>query len=222
MLAKLDEINNTTGIEIEKIKNYDFVMSNRQFNRYKKFAENLPMRSQEAWEQCIARNNELYTDYSNKLETLCSEKTEKINISIDKISAAIKEANKKAYIDFVQKNIIGYWISDNCDLIFKDAGQFEYSYYKKSITLITSEPERVYAGSDGVVRATGRIKTPEQVRKFSGKYSFQDDVLILDVKSAKYKNMPKINSGDTLKVKISFANNGNKLKFGGQTFKRDD
>lgn len=106
MSAKLDEINNTTGIEIEKIKNYDFVMSNRQFNRYKKFAENLPMRSQKAWEQCIARNNELYTDYSNKLETLCSEKTEKINISIDKISAAIKEANKKAYIDFVQKNII--------------------------------------------------------------------------------------------------------------------
>lgn len=107
-------------------------------------------------------------------------------------------------------------------MIFKDAGQFEYSYYKKSITLITSEPERVYAGSDGVVRATGRIKTPEQVRKFSGKYSFQDDVLILDVKSAKYKNMPKINSGDKLKVKISFANNGNKLKFGGQTFKRND
>jgi hypothetical protein len=62
--------------------------------------------------------------------------------------------------------------------------------------------------------------TPERLRNFSGKYSFQDDVLILDVKSAEYKNMPEVNAGDKLKMKISFADNGDRLWFDKNTYKR--
>lgn len=220
--TRLDEISNKSRTAIDKIKDYDSVMSNGQFNRYKKFTEELPKHSLEAWGNCISRSNELYTDYSSKLEKMCSEKSDKINSTIDKINTVIKEINRKSYIDFVQKSIIGHWVSGDYDLLINSKGTFKSSFYKESITLIAPEPEQIFTGSDGIVRASGRITIPERYRNFSGTYFLQDDVIILDVKNAQYKNMPEIKSGDKLKVKISFANNGNKLKFGGQTFKRND
>ena len=217
---KLNEISNKPLTAFENIKNYDSVMSTSQFNRYKKYTEELPNQTMEAREQCISRNNGLYTDYSSKLETLSSEKSDKINATIDKINETIKEINKKAYIDFVQKTIVGYWTSNDYALLISPNGTFKSSYYRESITLVAPGPERIYADSDGRVKASGRFTIPEQVRNFSGNYSFQDDLLVLDVKLAEYKNMPEVKRGDKLKLKISFTDNGNSLKFDNRTYKR--
>lgn len=223
--AKLNAISDKTSSALENIKNYDSVMSNSQFSRYKKYTEELPKQSIAAFTNCISRSSELYTDYSSKLETLYSEKSDKINAIIDKINASIKEINRKAYIAFVQKNIIGYWEDDHKEgkIEFNSNGTFSFKYHREGFKP-KRPPKAMYNMTDGSTLINlineDEFITPERLRNFSGRYSFQDDVLILDVKSAEYKNMPEVKSGDKLKVKISFADNGNRLWFDKKTYKR--
>lgn len=91
---------------------------------------------------------------------------------------------------------------------------------KEASTIRLPGPERIYVGGDGIVKATGTITSPARLQKYSGTYTFQDAVLILDVKSAEYENMPAIKSGDKLKMKISFLDHGNSLWFDKRSYKR--
>ena len=216
--SKLDEIGDETLTAFGNIENPSFAMSLSQVNKYKQSVSELSSKAQEAWGKTFSKNNELYDKYIEELSKICSEK-------IEKISEAIKEADRKAYIAFVQKSIIGYWLDDHKEgkIAFNSNGTFSFEFYRKGFKP-KLPPTNMYNMADGTTQINlineDLFTTPERVRNFSGNYSFQDDVLILDVKSAEYKNMPEINSGDKLKMKVSFADNGNRLWFDKKYYKR--
>lgn len=216
--AKLDEISNKTSDAFGNIENPTFVMSTSQVNKYRSLMTALSAKSQEAWLNTFSKNNAVYDEYMEELNKVCSEKIEKIN-------EAIKEADRKAYIAFVQKSIVGFWVDNHNEgkIEFNSNGTFSFKYHRNGFKP-KRPPKAMYNMTDGSTLINlineDEFTTPERLRNFSGKYSFQDDVLILDVKSAEYKNMPEVNSGDKLKMKISFADNGDRLWFDKKTYKR--
>ncbi|WP_294428358.1 hypothetical protein [uncultured Treponema sp.] len=220
--AKCTDISNAGTVATSGIENLNFAMSTSQFNKYKSQTEEWSKQIFESSENCYMRNNTLYCNCINDLNKLYSEKVEKIH---DSIVAAMKEAKRKAYLAklaHIREAVVGCWKDSGgkTKLLFNHDGTFSFDYYAEAWSLVIG-PDKIYADKAGIVKvASGRISEPEKVRRFSGTYYFEEDVIVLNVTSAVYKNTPEIKPGDKIKSKIYLSDSENSLWFDKANYKR--
>ena len=170
----------------------------------------LSEKSDEAKKQSEKNNREKYAKLNTEIENLYSEK-------VDKINAAIKEAERQAYIAYVQKTIVGVWIGEYYKEILKFHTDKTFSFYfHKDAGKTVFGPERLYVENGAV-----KVKTGEKLCEYSGTYTFEGDLVVLNVSKAKCLNVKEVKAGDCIKSKPILSKNGDRLFFNEIRFKRN-
>lgn len=208
------------------VGNPNFKMSNKMIKEYQDKLAKLVPASSELMENYFTINSEIYDDFCGKFEEKYAEK-------LNKISDAIKEADRQAYFSYLKRTLPGKWRFDDskddrkgfAELVFKGdgaSGEFSYYYHKDFGTEVEINPMDLwsyYINEFGQPRVGKLIELPEEEFKYSGTYTMPENTAYLKINSASSKNKPEKKAGESLQSRVSFEDS-NTLYFDGKMFKR--
>ena len=224
--AKTDEFTDTFSAKMDAVGNPKFKMSNKMIKKYQDKLAKLVPASSELMEDYFTINSKTYNDFCGKVEEKYAEK-------LNKISDAINEADRQAYLSYLKRTLPGKWRFDDkeddrngfAELVFKGdgaSGEFSYYYHKDFGTEVEINPMDLwsyYINEFGQARVGKLIKLPEEEFKYSGTYAMPENTAYLKIGSFSNKNTPEKKAGDTLQSRVSFEDS-NTLYFDGKMFKR--
>mgnify|MGYP002711231130 FL=1 len=221
-----NEFTDKFSAKMNAVGNPSFKMSNKMIKEYQDKLAKLVPASSDLMENYFTINSKTYDDFCDKFEEKYAEK-------LNKISDAIKEADRQAYFSYLKRTLPGKWrFDDNKDdrkgfaeLVFKGdgaSGEFSYYYHKDFGTEVEINPMDLwsyYINEFGQPRVGKLIELPEEEFKYSGTYTMPENTAYLKINSASSKNTPEKKAGESLQSRVSFEDS-NTLYFDGKMFKR--
>ena len=221
-----NEFTDKFSAKMDAAGNPNFKMSNKMIKEYQDKLAKLVPASSDLMENYFTINSKTYNDFCGKFEEKYAEK-------LNKISEAIKEADRQAYWSYLKRTLPGKWRFEDkkddrngyAELVFKGdgaSGEFSYYYHKDFGTEVDINPRDLwsyYINEFGQARVGKLIKLPEEEFKYSGTYTMSENTAYLKIGSSSNKNTPEKKAGDTLQSRVSFEDSST-LYFDGKMFKR--